>query len=78
MKTDNKVERPFCLELDDAKREIYDSITEISRKRKIPYYMLEFILNEALVQINIGANREREMAKINYERQLSEVSEEKK
>ncbi len=78
MKTDNNVERPFCLELDDAKREIYDSITEISRKRKIPYYMLEFILNEALVQVNIGANREREMSKINYERQLSEISKEKK
>lgn len=66
-----KIERPLCLELNDAKREIFDSITTIANKRNIPCFLLQDILFEALTQVKNGANNELEQANALYNRQLA-------
>lgn len=71
-KEKKKIERPLCLELNDAKREIFESITTIANKRNIPCFLLQSILFEALTQIKNGANNELEQANILYQRQITE------
>lgn len=73
-KEKKKIERPLCLELNDAKREIFDSITTIANKRNIPCFLLQNILFEALTQVKNGANNELEQANILYQRQVAENS----
>lgn len=71
------INRPLCLELNDAKREIFDSITAIATKRNIPYFLLQHILFEALTQVKNGANTELEQANILYQKQIAEMNEKK-
>ncbi len=73
-----KVERPLCLELNDAKREIFESITTIANKRNIPCFLLQNILFEALTQIKNGATNELEQANAFYNVQLAKNSNEEK
>ena len=77
VKENKKVERPFILELNDGKREIFEAISEISQRHNIPFYILEYILSEAMQQVKAGADKEVLQAKITYDRYLSDNSEKK-
>jgi|GEM_PF-5740459 len=63
-----KVERPLCLELTDGKQEIFDAISEVAKRRNIPFFLLEYILSEALQQVKTGAKNEIAQASLVYER----------
>lgn len=62
--------RPLCLEIEDAKMEIFDAINRASKERHIPFYLLESIVDDAARQVAKLANAERETAKRAYEDQL--------
>lgn len=67
------VTRPLCLELDDAKAEIFAAVNMTSKKHNIPFYLLESIVNEAARQVSNLAKAERETAAADYERQIAEM-----
>lgn len=61
--------RPTCLELVDAKRDIYALVNKIAAK--IPFYLLEGILSEVAKQAAECAKVERENAQRTYQDQLA-------
>ena len=66
MQEKSSIQRPLCLELVDAKKEIFDTINMVSRQKNIPYYLLESIVNEAASQVANCARIERENAAREY------------
>ena len=70
--TVGKPSRPTCLELVDAKAEIFKTINDVSKKRQIPFWLLESIILDAARQVSELAAKERENAKQAYEKQLEE------
>lgn len=67
-----QIERPLILEMNDAENEIFKSISEIAHRRKIPFFLLKYILLEALQQIKDGAKNEVEQANVIYKRQMED------
>lgn len=65
-------QRPFCVDYKNAKNEIFKAINNAIEIHKVPLFLLEGILNEALHQVKEGANAEVESALKSYERQLAE------
>ena len=68
---ESKIQKPFILEMDEAKAEIIQVINNAIQVRKLPCYILDTILTEIGVQIKEGAKQELAMA-----RQQMEQSEE--
>ena len=66
--------RPLCLELEDAKAEIFSVITMTAKKHNIPFYLLESIVAEAAQQVSVFAKKERETAEKSYSQQLAEFN----
>lgn len=66
---EKKIARPMCLELDDAKAEIFALIEKLHTERKIPFYLIENITNDAARQVSSCADMEREAAMRLYEKQ---------
>lgn len=72
-KTDQtEIQRPICLELEDAKTDIFGLIDNLHTDRKIPFYMLESIVSEAARRVKSCADAERTVAMQLYEKQLAE------
>ena len=66
--------RPMCLELAEAQADIMNAINAAVRNRKIPFYLLESIVNDAARQVTGFAKAERTQAKKLYEQQLDEYN----
>ena len=64
--------RPFCLEYEDAQREIVASVNAIVSKHKIPFYLLENIITNLAHQVSKNAEIERAEARQTYRTQLDE------
>lgn len=64
--------RPLCLEIEEAKADIINAINNAVRTRKIPYFQLESIVNDAARLVTECAAAEREAAQNLYTRQLAE------
>lgn len=69
-------ERPFRLEFEDAKSEIFTSISEIAKRHNIPYFLLDGIITEVLYQVKDGAREESRTAEFIYQKQLEQYREE--
>lgn len=70
--------RPFRLEFEDAKREIFSAVSTAAERHNIPYFLLDGIITEVLYQIKDGARDEKTNAEMIYQRQLSEYEKSKK
>lgn len=70
--------RPFRLEYEDAKREIFSAVSTAAERHNIPYFLLDGIITEVLYQIKDGARDEKTNAEIIYQKQLSEYEKSKK
>ncbi len=68
-----KPARPLCLELEDARAEIFAAVNMASKRHNIPFYLLESIVQEAARQVSALAKTERENAAIEYEKKLAEM-----
>lgn len=69
--------RPLCLELTDARRRIYSVINDLAQNKRIPFYLLEGIVNEAARDVKANAEIERTKAAELYQQQLKEFKESK-
>lgn len=65
--------RPFCLEYQDAKNEVFTSVNNAVRKHNVPFYLMENILSEALHQVREGAKAEIQQATDSYKKQIDEL-----
>ena len=59
--------KPLCLELEEAERELNTAIENISRVHGLPCYLLEPIVSRLLVTLQSGKRREIEEAKNAFE-----------
>lgn len=60
---EEKMNKPFILEVDEAKKEFIQVINNAIQVRKLPCYIIEMILADLHGQIKEGAKSELEMAK---------------
>ena len=56
-------QKPFILEMDEAKQEMIQVINNAIQVRKLPCYILDAILSEISIQIKEGAKQELAMAR---------------
>ena len=68
---EEKMNRPFILEVDEAKKEFIQVINNAIQVRKLPCYIIEMILTGLHGQIKEGAKGELEMAKAQMVQQES-------
>ena len=73
---EKKISRPMCLELDDARVELFTLIKRLHVEQKIPFYLIESITNDAAREVTSCANAERDAAVRLYEEQCKGGSEE--
>ena len=60
---ENKIHKPFILEMDEAKQEFIQVINKAIQVRQLPCYILDTILTEIGSQIKEGAKQELAMAR---------------
>ena len=60
---EEKMNRPFILEVDEAKKELIQVINNAIQVRKLPCYIIEMMLENLHSQIKEGVRSELEMAK---------------
>lgn len=65
----NKDKKPLCLELMDAKKDIFGVIDDYHQKHGIPFYLLESIVTDFARQVSNLANAEREKALADYNKE---------
>jgi hypothetical protein len=63
----NKQQKPFILEIDEAKSEIIQVINNAIQVHKLPCCILDMILSEIGAQIKEGAKNELAMARAQME-----------
>jgi hypothetical protein len=63
----NKQQKPFILEIDEAKSEIIQVINNAIQVHKLPCCILDMILSEIGTQIKEGAKNELAMARAQME-----------
>lgn len=68
----NKPIKPFCMDYEEARVEIFNAISQISKAHNIPFYLLENIIESVSIQVREGKRNELEMAQRTYEQQLQE------
>lgn len=71
---ENKIQKPFILEMDEAKAEIIQVINNAIQVRKLPCYILDTLLSEVCSQIKEGAKQELAMARQQMEQENEEVA----
>ena len=65
--------RPFCLEYEDARNEVFAAINTAIQNHSVPMFLMEGILREALHQVKSGAQAERAQALQEYVRAKAEA-----
>lgn len=70
---ENKIQKPFILEMDEAKLEIIQVINKAIQVRKLPLYLLDMVLSEICTQVKEGAKQELAMAKQQMEQSGEEA-----
>lgn len=67
--------KPLCLEIDEATKELNSAIEQISARHGLPCYILELLVSDVLTRLQNGKRIELENAKRTYEQQLKKESE---
>ena len=66
---EEKIQKPFILEMEEAKLEMVQVINNAIQVRKIPCYIVDTLLAEILAQVKEGAKNELAMARQQVEEQ---------
>lgn len=64
---ENKVQKSFILEMDEAKMEMIQVINKAIQVRKLPCYLIDMALSEICSQVKEGAKQELTMARVQME-----------
>lgn len=67
--------KPLCLELEEAENELKQAIEQISASHALPCYLLEYLVSDVLTCLQNGKRTEIENAKRSYEQKIAERSE---
>ena len=62
MEEKKEIQKPFILEMDEAKKEIIQAINNAIQVHKLPCYIIDMILSDVSGQIREGAKSELAMA----------------
>ena len=60
---EKEIQRPFILEMEEAKLELIQWVNDTLQVRKLPFYMIDMMWSEIGTQIKEGAKNELNMAK---------------
>lgn len=60
-------EKPLCLSLEEATKELNQAIESISSKHNLPCYLLEYLVSDLLTRLQNGKRKELEIAKKTWE-----------
>lgn len=63
------MDKPFILEIDEAKTEMVTCMNDIIKKHKLPFYIVEMLMSSIYNQIQDAAKSELAMAKKQVEEQ---------
>lgn len=55
---EEKIERPLIIEIDEAKKEIVQTINNIIQTHKLPFYILDMMMSDIYGQIKEAAKNE--------------------
>ena len=64
--------KPLCLEIDEAQKELNVAVEQISKAHGLPCYILELLVSDVLTRLQNGKRIEIENAKRSYEQKLAE------
>lgn len=64
--------KPLCLELDEAQNELDSAIEQISKAHGLPCYLLEPLVSNVLSRLQNGKRKELANARLSYERSAQE------
>ena len=67
--------KPLCLELEEASDELSKAVEQISERHGLPCYLLVPLLSDVLNRLQNGKRKEIENARFAYEQKLAERSE---
>lgn len=67
--------KPLCLEIDEATRELNSAIEQISKAHGLPCYILELLVSDVLARLQNGKRVEIETARRSYEQQIASEGE---
>lgn len=67
--------KPLCLELEEASDELNKAVEQISERHGLPCYLLVPLLSDVLNRLQNGKRKEIENARCAYEQKLAERSE---
>ena len=65
---ENKIQKPFILEMEEAKQEIIQSINNAIQVHGVPFTIVDMILSEVGSQVKEGAKQELAMARQQMEK----------
>lgn len=60
---EKNIQRPFILEIDEAKMEIIQVVNKAIREHRLPCYIVDMVLSDICAQVKEGAKNELAMAK---------------
>lgn len=63
--------KPLCLEIDEASKELSAAVEHISNAHGLPCYILELLVSDVLARLQNGKRIEIENAKRSYEQQIA-------
>jgi hypothetical protein len=68
----NKPTLPICLEMENAKIELFKTIGLLADKYHLPFFLMESMFFDAAQRVSQLAEKERKAALENYNKQLEE------
>jgi hypothetical protein len=68
---EEKMNRPLILEIDEAKKEFIQVINNAIQVHKLPFYIIDMMLDTLHAEVKNGAKSELEMAKVQAKQQDS-------
>ncbi len=58
MEENKNIQRPFLVEVDDFKKELFKCISGAYNERQIPFYVIELIMSQAYAEVQVNARNE--------------------
>lgn len=63
MEENKEIQRPFLVEVDGFKKELFKCISDAYNVRQIPFYVIELVMSQAYTEVQTSARNELAMLK---------------
>ncbi len=58
MEENKEIQRPFLVEVDEFKKELFKCISKAYNERQIPFYVIELVMSQAYTEMQTNARNE--------------------